>query len=431
MDYMDDRYILPPRGERPDAAELARAWQARFPFGLYHAPATFDPVRAMAAGQVPWGPPTWLPPPPMPPPMPATPATTAAPAGDTRRQGPDATDTQDVAASTSRAALADATLERHQVQKGPARVKRQRQFGRSTAKPATKIDTFTGGRDGVTYGDWLFRVESLIPCFTEAMVRQVILGSVGGYAAQLLRALGQDASVDLLLDRLDEAFGEVQSCHALVKALYSVTQREEEDVNEFMARIGAAVHAVQDNYPEYWTPVVAAMHEREGFFHGLRPAMRTELRAEYNSGGSYLDLVRAARVVEGERKQRDPYRRDRSHFRVGCKAASAAPEDTGERTQEVLSAKRAEMPERQSRADRIGNPSRDRSVSRGARKRQLIEEHKDCCNGNVCFYCSGCDHHVRECPKLKSDQEKYGREPGNDHAGKATGGPSPRKTTTA
>ena len=345
-----------------------------------------------------------------------------------------------LSASTSRAALADATLEAQQIHRGPARAQRTRTFGTSTAKPATKIDTFTGGKDGVSYSDWLFRVESLIPCFTEAMVRQVVLGSVGGYAAQLLRALGPDASVDLLMNRLDEAFGEVQSCHALVKALYSVSQRDDENVNEFMARIGAAVHAVQDNYPDYWTPEVAVMHERDGFFHGLKPSMRTELRAEYNSGGSYLDLVRAARVVEGERKTREPYRREGSHsYRVGSKAASVPEADTGSRAEaapENVNAKVANLEKRFSRLEsreRGDTGIRARSSSRNARKRQLVEDHRACCDGRVCFYCHECNHYVSECTKLKKDlaDNPERAKTGNESAGRTTGGPSPKKNPSA
>ena len=317
-------------------------------------------------------------------------------------------------------------------------MQRARVFGTSTAKPAIKIDTFTGGKDGVTYTDWLFRIESLIPCFTEAMVRQVVLGSVGGYAAQLLRALGPDASVDLLLNRLDEAFGEVQSCHALVKALYSVAQRDDENVNEFMARIGAAVHAVQDNYPDYWTPETAVMHERDGFFHGLKPAMRTELRAEYNSGGSYLELVRAARVVEGERKSREPYRRDHS-YRVGSKSAmvpTADGEEADLKQNETVSAKMANLEKRFSRLesrDKGETGIRARSSSRNARKRQLVEDHRACCDGKVCFYCHECNHYVSECPKLKKDLEENPARAraGNEKEGRSAGGPSPKKKDSA
>ena len=430
VDYQDDRTYTPNNaGPTQDQDNLARAWNQRFPFGLYNFPPMQPdltrPPPASNQGHWVMGPNGFFQ-------LPSDYQPPQATSGSQHhpRAG-------DLSASTSRAALADATLERSQVQKGPARVKRQRQFGKSTAKPATKIDTFTGGKDGTSYVDWLFRVESLIPCFQEAMVRQVILGSVGGYAAQLLRALGQDASVDLLLDRLDEAFGEVQSCHALVKALYSVTQREDENVNEFMARIGAAVHAVQDNYPDYWSPTVAAMHEREGFFHGLRPGMRTELRAEYNSGGSYLELVRAARVVEGEKRARDPYRRDRPAFRATSKSASVAPHDheSDEEPREAVGAKAAAIDRRNSRQDKPrrteSSGARDRSQSRSARNRQLIQDHQECCQGRVCFYCHGCDHFAGECPKRRRDEEEGTRKPGNDNAGKGIGGPSPSAPHTA
>lgn len=344
----------------------------------------------------------------------------------------------DVANARAYATLSNATLAWDTLSGRPGFNKVPRVFGTSKYKPSTKLDTFrgdSGPNARVRYVDWLYRVETLCQTFDEDVVRQAIVGSVAGTPAQLLRALGPDATTDEMLDELDQAYGDVYAFDTLATQMYSIAQRETEAINDYLTRINNAFTDIMIAYPTAWAPEVAAIHRRDRFFHGLRPTIRSQLRNKYEDGKcTYNSLVRAARQIEAENQARIHARGPPAQLKSKAATVTTPPEtdpsgSSPDETEEMLRAKVANLESRfrrMERGSRGRSPSRSRSQTRMSpeERDRFITKHMPCCNGRGCFHCGGCDHFASECPKR--DQPS-----GNAVPAAGSGAPVPATQPTA
>ena len=90
-----------------------------------------------------------------------------------------------------------------------------------------KISTFSGnvalGKTEVSYEQWSHEVQCIKDHYPESVVRESIMRSLKGAAADMAHYMGPTASVSEILEKLSVIFGMVTSFDILMQNFYKIT----------------------------------------------------------------------------------------------------------------------------------------------------------------------------------------------------------------
>ena len=129
--------------------------------------------------------------------------------------------------------------------------------------------------------------------------------SLKGQALMVISALPPETSWEKLLQALKIKYQDKASYDVLMAQFYGTKIESDEKCASFGTRLEQKLNQVSLQYPNkisesmYWNCV------RERFFHGLSKDMRTNLRAQFDSGANYYRLLELARIVESESLHED------------------------------------------------------------------------------------------------------------------------------
>ena len=91
-----------------------------------------------------------------------------------------------------------------------------------------KISTFSGnvapGKTEVSYEQWSHEVQCIKDHYPESVVRESIMRSLKGAAADMAHYMGPTASVSKILEKLSVIFGTVASFDMLMQNFYKISQ---------------------------------------------------------------------------------------------------------------------------------------------------------------------------------------------------------------
>ena len=91
-----------------------------------------------------------------------------------------------------------------------------------------KISTFSGnvapGKTEVSYKQWSLEVQCIKDHYPESVVRESIMRSLKGAAADMAHYMGPTASVSKILEKLSVIFGTVMSFDMLLQNFYKIMQ---------------------------------------------------------------------------------------------------------------------------------------------------------------------------------------------------------------
>ena len=94
-----------------------------------------------------------------------------------------------------------------------------------------KICTFSGkvapGKTKVSYKQWSHEVQCIKDHYPELVVRESIMQSLRGAAADMAHYIGPTASVSKILEKLSVIFGTVASFDVLMQNFYKISQGNE------------------------------------------------------------------------------------------------------------------------------------------------------------------------------------------------------------
>ena len=166
-----------------------------------------------------------------------------------------------------------------------------------------KLPVFSGAEEPskgeVSYEVWQYEARCLQKSLPENVLLLSIRTSLRGAARDLLIPLGEDATVDEIIDKLDGFYGNVSSPETLIQSFYSDCQREGECVATFGSRLEQTLsRAIRYGHME-----LAAKDSmlRSKFWTGLRSQqLRNSTRYLYDTYKSFSTLLVEIRKVEQE-----------------------------------------------------------------------------------------------------------------------------------
>lgn len=169
----------------------------------------------------------------------------------------------------------------------------------TTALP--KIPFFSGEepaqKGDVTYEEWKYEVNCLLPDYNSAIVIQSIRRSLRGQARRTLMALGNAASVTQILRKMDVKYGETSTKGMIMQQFFNARQEENETLSAFSCRLESLFQVAIEG--GHIGESQRNDHLREKFWSSLRcERLQSHTRHIFDNTLDYDDLFLAIRRVE-------------------------------------------------------------------------------------------------------------------------------------
>ena len=165
-----------------------------------------------------------------------------------------------------------------------------------------RIDNFSGDDEvkGVSFELWQYQVLSLEKSHKPHTIREAMIRSLKGTAAEVVRSLSPNAGWRDILEALKVKFQEVGTWAALSTKFFQLTKGES-SVSQFSVQVEAALHSLAVRFPANYPPGTKDTYLKSKFFDGLPSSYRNGLRyLMADAAITYADLLQAAREVEIE-----------------------------------------------------------------------------------------------------------------------------------
>ena len=171
-----------------------------------------------------------------------------------------------------------------------------------------KISTFSGdvapGKTEVSYEQWSHEVQCIKDHYPELVVRESIIRSLKGAAADMAHYMGPTAGVSKILEKLLVIFGMVASFDILMQNFYKITQGGSKKVPSFATRLEGTLNQIRIRCPRWIANHEVPWHLKEQLFHGVRKQVRDSIRYLYgNPQTTYSKLVVAAQRAESKTEE--------------------------------------------------------------------------------------------------------------------------------
>ena len=308
-------------------------------------------------------------------------------------------------------------------------------------KKPPKISSFSGtdapGKGEVSFGQWIFEVEGLKGSYEETLLREGILKSLKGSAADMVRYMGPEVAVDAILAKLKSNYQPLDEYDGLMASFYSMVQEKGERVQQYVARLEGALNEIKIQYPAKFVNGETEGSLRDRLFRGLRKPLRDTLRFMYSDPTvTYSKLLVEARKAEAEEK---PQRATATTTQ--SKAAEVTPEGsapfTVEGLQEAIAKALATKDGDGKKDGKTEGKSWKRSQNGGQNKKFVSKSgsngggtsNKD--DGKAddgtkrlphCWNCKGVGHMARTCPSPRGAalNEERGEEKSSNQPPKKT-----------
>ena len=284
------------------------------------------------------------------------------------------------------------------------------------------------------FKNWLFKVSMLITVLPEARMKQVIIDSLRGSAAELVMFLGLETPVATIIERMKNQFGDVSSADVLMTRFYELRQGKTERIATFYSRLVATLEQIKRSCPGSVDEATASQHLKHRLWFGMHNSSRNALRYLYDqSTVTHQQLLTACRALEAESGLNT----------VRVKGATVSDLDSGvvDNECEVTVQSKAANYEERGRPQERGNAKQG---DRGSSKQNNSNNSNGKNNGKngqkgksrrkgkeiQCYACQGYGHVRRECPtwlKAQRGQKKEGDLPPKQEQQVGT---TPTETTT-
>lgn len=158
---------------------------------------------------------------------------------------------------------------------------------------------------GVPYRVWRFEVDSAIQggLHSAEVVAEQIRKSLQGEAKNKIVGFGPGTSVEQILKKLDQFYGEDGAAvgDELLSQAYKMRQQESEEVSAFASRLDNQIRRAQNHGAELLPDEDAVdRHLRLLFWQGLKESVKDKARHKKDSCKTFADLIVAARYGEKE-----------------------------------------------------------------------------------------------------------------------------------
>ena len=291
-----------------------------------------------------------------------------------------------------------------------------------------KFDTFSGEhptpKHELTFDEWMYEVGSSEALYSACALGEGIKKSLKGYAHRQARFLGKDATVDEILAKLTEQFGQRASDDVMLTEYQAIAMTKGERIQSYTDRLQCTLSRIRFKYPALYTDKEAKESLRKRFFHGLTDKMRDSLRHTFkHTDETYTELVIDAMDIEAEKSEGNP----KKEVKLTSKAAklSSPREESPERSEPdtELEAMKKQIAQLMSAAPAASQKSKngngngkrngkpkggsDQNNNNGKKEWERKEpKDKNWQRQVQCFKCGGWGHFARECTsRLNSNGE--------------------------
>ena len=94
-------------------------------------------------------------------------------------------------------------------------------------------------KDEASCEQWVWQAKEALKSCTVGAVRIAIVQSVRGEVREFAATVGFEESVEMLLDKVEDRFGEKWTVDGLQQDFYKITQGKNEKVRQFSGRLEA------------------------------------------------------------------------------------------------------------------------------------------------------------------------------------------------
>ena len=178
-------------------------------------------------------------------------------------------------------------------------------FVHTSSTSIPKMPGFSGDdpppKGDVSFQEWRFEVNCLINDheISPSQLVQAMRRSLRGTARKMLVSLGEKASVDDILCKLDVMFGDVSSKGMVMQEFFNSSQNSTEGVTSFGCRLeGILLTAIENGHVHRNAKNDLLRHK---FWTGLcSEKLKSQTRHKYDSIADFNTLLREIRQVEKE-----------------------------------------------------------------------------------------------------------------------------------
>ena len=167
-----------------------------------------------------------------------------------------------------------------------------------------KISTFSGeaapSKTKVSYEQWSHEVQCIKDHYPESVVRESIMQSLKGAAADMACYMGPTAGVSDILEKLSVIFGTVASFDVLMQNFYKISQGNEK-VPSFVTWLEGTLNQIRIKCPGRIADHEVPSHLKDRLFHGVKKHIKDSVWYLYsNPRTTYSELVVTARRAESK-----------------------------------------------------------------------------------------------------------------------------------
>ena len=120
-------------------------------------------------------------------------------------------------------------------------------------KPPT-LPPFSGAdpilKDEASCKEWVWKAKEALNSCTAGAVRKTIVQSARGEVREFVAAVGFEASVEVLLEKIEDRFKEKWRTDGLQQEFYKITQGKNKKVRLFAGRLEAQFKHLKEKVPD-------------------------------------------------------------------------------------------------------------------------------------------------------------------------------------
>ena len=132
-------------------------------------------------------------------------------------------------------------------------------------------------KDEASCEQWVWQVKEALKSCTVDAVRIAIIQSVRGEVREFTTAIGFEESVETLLDKVEDRFGETWTADGLQQDFYKIMQGKNEKVRQFAGRLEAQFKKLKEKVPGRYDNNMLKEH----LFHGMHQQLKDSIRFCY------------------------------------------------------------------------------------------------------------------------------------------------------
>ena len=170
-----------------------------------------------------------------------------------------------------------------------------------STKPPT-LPPFSGAdpvpKDEASCEQWVWQLKEATKTHTAAAVRTGMVQSVRGEVREFVSSIGFETSMEDIIEKIEERFGERWTADRLQQEFYQMTQQKGEKIRQFAGRLETKFKKLKERIPGRYDEKIL----KERLFHGMHQNLRDSIRFCYKQEGTmYAKLFSETLDAEKEK----------------------------------------------------------------------------------------------------------------------------------